>query len=181
MRKLLCATLALLLWAGAASAGNPLTPGWGLPQLQDTRIFGPMGAQGGILSPNTDGSINTKNVSPGIAVSNVTSCGGANVQSNASVVAPAGLFVYVVSMWASAEQDTTGAAIANKFYTSTNLHSFEQLVNMPAGPSTTLNFGPWAFNPPLKSDAPGVVTNWKSPAAQADTYYCTGFAYYFGP
>lgn len=103
-----------------------------------------------------------------------------NAQSVATTVNPgAGLSIYVTALYmASCESNTTGTAVTNANFTTTNLYGAQWPISSPATLGLCAGPGLMTFVTPLKAAAPGTVVTLTSPTAGAQVGYATRIYYY---
>lgn len=110
-----------------------------------------------------------------------------NTQSTATIVPPAGQFVYITGLYLSACQDATGTASTNLAFTTTGLGSGataspQFAFSEPAAVNTcTGQPGLVTFAKPLKSAAAGTNVTVVSPTAVTHTGFGITVFGYYGP
>ena len=125
----------------------------------------------------------------GSAIAVGTNFNTINTQSVATTVAPpAGQYVYVTGLLAGAcESNTTGTAVVNANFTTTNLFGLEFAISVPATLGLCAGAGPtgapqwFPFPSPLKAAAPGLAVSLTSPTAGAQVGFITAIAFYTAP
>lgn len=111
-----------------------------------------------------------------------------NQQSVATTVVPGnGQYIYVTGLYMGAcESNTTGTAVTNGNFTTTNLNGAEFAISIPATLGACAGAGTpapaaFSFPTPLKAATPGVAVVLTSPTAGAQVGFATEIFYYVAP